>query len=289
MTNNAASKLRLLVKPLMRDVVFRIHPDFYANEPIIRQKNQESVQRLQELMRPIFEDMNAAHSRAELSAAFQAKITSKPIEVGFREGGDSELSSVVFSFNRARTPSLPQLQAQRTADLLSLCSSIKIQINPTVLDDIKAAVHAMGAGLSKPATLEAAMVDSAVARFQAARDREAKANRERRQASASSNVAEELARHLRRQQHFDKGARHTGPAQVKLNRDAVYFAPNVSPNAYSRILAHIDSKLPFLDYGSWANLPVMVVNNLEEALRGDRPKYPGFVMIPATIRNVKGM
>ncbi|KAJ2860516.1 hypothetical protein GGH94_005466 [Coemansia aciculifera] len=289
MANDAASKLRLLVKPLMRNVMLKIHPDFYANEPVIRQKNQDSVQRLQELMRPLFEDMNSAHSRAELNAAFQAKITSKPIEVGFRESGDSKLNSVAFSFNKTRTPGLPQLQAQRTADLLSLCSSLKIQLNPSTLSDIKAAVHAMGAGSPKPATLEAAMVDSAVARFQAAREREAKANRERRQASASSGVEEELTRHLRRQLHFGKGTRDTGPAQLKLNRENVFFAPNVSPNSYSRVLAHIDSKLPLLDYSSWSNLPVMVVSSLEDTLKGGKPKYPGFVMIPATIHNIKGM
>ncbi|KAJ2083088.1 hypothetical protein GGI16_007261 [Coemansia sp. S142-1] len=163
-----------------------------------------------------------------------------------------------------------------------------IQINPSTLSDIKAAVHAMGAGSPKPVTLEAAMVDSAVARFQAAREREAKAHRERRQASASSGIEEELTRHLRQQQHFGKGARDPGPGQLKLNRDSVYFAPNVPPNSYSRVLAHIDSKLPFLDYSSWSNLPVMVVNSLEEALKGGRPKYPGFVMVPATIRSIQG-
>ncbi|KAJ2694315.1 hypothetical protein H4218_005666 [Coemansia sp. IMI 209128] len=288
MASTALSELRLLAKPLMRNVMLRIHPDFYANEPVIRQKNQDSVQRLQELMRPLFEDMNSAHSRAELSAAFQAKITSKPIEVGFRENGDSDLSSVVFSFNKARTPGLPQLQAQRTADLLSLCSSLKIQINPSTLDDIKAAVHAMGAGSQKPVTLEAAMVDSAVSRFQAAREREAKANRERRQAS-TSDIKEELTRHLRQQQYFVKGARDAGPMQMRLNRGNLYFAPNVPPSSYVRILAHIDSKLPLLEYGSWSNLPVMVVSSLESALKGDKPKYPGFVMMPVTIRNIQGM
>ncbi|KAJ2449000.1 hypothetical protein GGF42_004916 [Coemansia sp. RSA 2424] len=293
MTSAAAtSKLRVLVKPLMRNVMLKIHPDFYANEPVIRQKNQDSVQRLQQLMRPVLEDMGTAHSRAELSPTFQAKITATPIEIGYRERGDSssgssELNAVVFSFSKTHTPQLPRLQAQRTADFLSLCSSLKIQISPSVLSDIKAAIVAVGAGAPKLVSLEIADVDSAIAKFHAAREREAKANRERLQAS-SINIADELTRHLRKQQHHSgKSSRDTGRSGVMLARDNVYFAPDVPPSSYARVLAHIDSKLPFLGYSSWSSLPVMVVCDLDSALKGGKPKYPGFVMIPAAIRSVQ--
>ncbi|KAJ2882691.1 hypothetical protein IWW38_005626, partial [Coemansia aciculifera] len=280
-TATATAKLRLLVKPLMRTVMLKIHPDFYGNEPIIRQKNQDSVQRLQQLMRPVFEDMNMAHSRAELNSAFQAKITGTPIEIGYRErSGDttntgSELSAVVFSFSKTHRPHLPQLQAQRTADFLSLCASLKIEVSPPVLSDIKAAVAAVGAGAPKLVSMEIADVDSAIAKFHAAREREAKANRERRQAF-SNNVAEELTRHLRKQQ--PQPQKHFA---VMLDRDNVYFAPDVPPSSYSSVLKHIDSKLPFLGYSSWSSLPVMVVSDLSQALKGGKPKYPGFVMMPA--------
>ncbi|KAJ2740144.1 hypothetical protein GGI20_005963 [Coemansia sp. BCRC 34301] len=292
-SNNTAatSTLRAQVKPLMRTVMLKIHPDFYANEPIVQQKNQDSVQRLQQLMRPVLEDINATYSRVELSPAFQEKITTTPIKVGYRERGDnnttSELNTVVFSFSKTHTPNFPKLRAQRTTDFLSLCSLLKIQISPSVLGNIKAAIYDEGVGDSSSYSRKTTLVNSTLAAFQAAREREAKANRERRQAS-SANMALELMAYLRKQQqHLGKNPTSSSHSVLMLSRGNVYFAPEVPPRLYNRILTHIDSKLPFLEYDLWHSLPVMIVSDLSDAVKGGKPKYPGFVVIPATIHNVQ--
>ncbi|KAJ1996927.1 hypothetical protein H4R26_006012, partial [Coemansia thaxteri] len=118
MPGDAAPRLRVVAKTLMRSVLLKIHPDFYASEPAARAANHASVQRLQDLLRPVLED-----SQDDLSAIRQRELTATPVELVVR-AADATLEVVPFAFSSTRAASLPQLQAQRAADLLALCKRI---------------------------------------------------------------------------------------------------------------------------------------------------------------------
>ncbi|KAJ2474563.1 hypothetical protein EV174_005584 [Coemansia sp. RSA 2320] len=268
MPGDAAPRLRVVAKTLMRSVLLKIHPDFYASEPAARAANHASVQRLQDLLRPVLED-----SQDDLSAIRQRELTATPVELVVR-AADATLEVVPFAFSSTRAASLPQLQAQRAADLLALCKRIGVSPAPGAADSISAAAAAA-------ATLPPE-VNAAAANLRAARAREARAKAEHDRAAAAK--ADEFAERLRGELPPGHAAR-----RQRLDRTRVFFAPDVPPHAYSRILAHIDSKLPFVGYASWAGLPVMVVPSLSAAFNCRTPRYPGFVMVPAQIHNVTGM
>ncbi|KAJ1877034.1 hypothetical protein H4R99_003222 [Coemansia sp. RSA 1722] len=265
------AKLQKLVKPLVRSVLLKVHPDFFAHDPVAKQINQGSVQRLQDLMAPLLKDNT--HAATKNTAA-----TDPPLEFFCKADNGLPQSPVSFAFTRVQmhrsegngTNRHQQLIAQRAKDLLTLCSRLGVTASEATTAEIELIV-----GKTVAATKSTSANDS---ELRAARAREALENYRRRKNAPDPNKF--LLEKLRLARwspnvHGSKGAR------VELDRSKVFFANSVDPRGYTRIVQRIEANLDQLLYDRWCSLPLMVVDNWRHAFKGSATRYPGFVVIPA--------
>ncbi|KAJ2311252.1 hypothetical protein H4R23_003142 [Coemansia sp. Cherry 401B] len=220
--------------------------------PAAKTTNHNAIQRLQDLLAPI-----TAQTSTETPQQGRA-LTREPLEFICRT--DKSTTPVSFAFSRQVARSPAQLQAQRARDLLQLCTALGITIDSAVREEIERAA----AKNSAPASA----VD-AILKLRRRRAQEARMNYTR---GAAADPYAELRSRLR----DTVGSRGMGEqVRPQLDRRNVYFAANVEPRLYEKVVRHIDNWLPRLDYSRWCTLPVMVVN-----ARADVNRYPGFVVIP---------
>ncbi|KAJ1966109.1 hypothetical protein GGI12_000313 [Dipsacomyces acuminosporus] len=261
------TKLQTLVKPLLRSVLLKVHPDFFASDPVAKRVNQGSIQQLQDLLSPVL----ASTSKTERRAI-------PPLEFVCRNG--DSLETVRFAFKDSRTRSEQQLCAQRTRDFLALCTRLKVEMPSEALKEIEQVVRQMEAGATSSrigrAAGSAAAAES-IEQLRAARAREARQNYRRSQAASDPYAAftEKL-----RQSSWMPNTQGGKRAEARLDRSKVFFAQDVNPSKYLSIVGFIESHLHELSYSSWCSLPLMVVNDWKDAFRQHRPAYPGFVVVP---------
>ncbi|KAJ2157264.1 hypothetical protein GGF46_004632 [Coemansia sp. RSA 552] len=260
------SRLQALVKPLLRAVLMKVHPDFFTHQPAAKATNHSSVQRLQDLLAPVLAEPSGPepHKRSQ-------ELTTEPLTF-INRGGSADESPVVFAFGRRSGRSLDQLQAQRARDMLGLCSALGVKVDSEIVREIKELVgRGQPQGLSGPTS-------EALARLRQARAREARQNYERSRSAPDPH--EEMMGKLR-MAGWSPSAAAAKTARLQLNRRLLFFAADVSPKRYSAVVQQMESQLHDLGYGSWSTLPVMVVNKWKDALAGGAsPRYPGFVIYP---------
>ncbi|KAI8326393.1 hypothetical protein GQ54DRAFT_294847 [Martensiomyces pterosporus] len=271
-----STKLQTLVKPLLRRVLLKVHPDFFASDPAAKRVNQASVQRLQDLLSPVLKPQTSAESRSVPNKS-SGDASETPLEFICRNG--DSLETISFAFKDGRARGSMRLGAQRTRDFLGLCSKLKVDAPPSTVSEIEAIVGQMeaesnGKHLGRTAN---AMSAAAVEQLRAARAREARQNYTRGQAAADPYAVftEKL-----RQSNWGPGARNAKRAEMKLDRSKVFFASSVDPQEYPKVVGFIESQLHSLNYSHWCNLPLMVVSDWNDAFRRSRPLYPGFVVVP---------
>ncbi|KAJ1645571.1 hypothetical protein LPJ64_002861 [Coemansia asiatica] len=274
------AKLRKLVKPLVRSVLLKVHPDFFAHDPVAKQINQSSVQRLQDLLAPLLKDSThvaTRHTSSPTAAADTLEFFCK---------GDSALpqSPVSFAFTQIQMHQ-PQgndanrrhwLIAQRAKDLVALCNRLGIATSETAVAEIEQIVGKAGASTKSAAA--SASVAAASSELRAARAREAMENYRRKKEAPDPNafLLEKL-----RLARWSPDLRRSKDARLELDRGKVFFASSVDPRSYARIVERIETNLDQLHYDRWCSLPLMVVDSWHNAFKRSATRYPGFVVMPA--------
>ncbi|ORX73638.1 hypothetical protein DL89DRAFT_1482 [Linderina pennispora] len=123
------------------------------------------------------------------------------------------------------------------------------------------------------------MSDAAVAALRAARAREARQNYAR---PPTRDPYEEFRAKLRQSAWSPSSSSLSAKkAQPQLDRSRVFFAQDIDPRSYNRVVQTIERRLPELNYAQWSALPLMVVSSWKDSFHGSGSKYPGFVVIPA--------
>lgn len=250
----AAGRLRTLVKPLVRSLLLKVHPDFYAHEPAAKKINSVNVQKLQDLLSPVLKDTHSHSKHTTLEFMYRPK--------------PGQLKSINATFAASKDNSrLVQLQIQRAQELLDLCRQLDMPADPETTSEIQKLVDQMADNPMSKAALRAA------------RAREARSNYMKGNKSAPSSVALEFMSKLQGS-GWHPGSMQKQAARLELDRSKVFFADSVDPTRYSSIIQMIERQLHRLNYSHWSMLPVMVVNSWKDALRGEHTKYPGFIVIP---------
>ncbi|KAJ1800296.1 hypothetical protein LPJ59_001196 [Coemansia sp. RSA 2399] len=272
------TRLQALIKPLLRGVLLKVHPDFYAHEPAAKRVNQASVQRLQDLLAPVLR--RPAELRVHESPSKSRDLTAAPLQFSYR-AQDGSLQPVSFAFTASgtHTGGARQLCAQRSLDLVRLCEALGVQTAPETVQEIAATAAALGAQKRKQ---NSSTAFQAAADLRAARAREARTKYAHAGAKGPDPIHAALMSHLRRSGGSDsiltqRDAKH---AVLRLNRAKVFFADSVDPQEYPHAVARIEDELHDLEYRSWNTLPLMVVDCWESAFRGGMTRYPGFVVLP---------
>ncbi|KAJ2673053.1 hypothetical protein GGI25_004868 [Coemansia spiralis] len=279
------AKLQSLIKPLMHRVFLKVHPDFFAHDPVAKNTNQASMQRLQDILAPVLKAPEDSSTKERHSKS--KELTSTPLEfISRAKDGTREPVSFTFTAREARH-GMRQLRAQRTQDLLRLCQALKVQLAPEAIRDVEIAIDCMKNASDITAALDSsqgvgrhAALSQAVAELRAARAREAHMSYKRANKCSHDPIHAAMMAQLR-----SSGAQATGSldakhAAQKLNRSMVFFADSVNPRHYHAAIERIESELHELDYGLWCALPLMVVDSWKSAFRGSAARYPGFVVIP---------
>ncbi|KAJ2725808.1 hypothetical protein GGI07_001015 [Coemansia sp. Benny D115] len=268
------AKLRTLVKPLVRGVLLKVHPDFFSHSPAARQTNQASVQRLQDLMAPVLKDQKAGLRSASADT---------PLEFFCKDNADTK---VTFAFmptaHRVNGPRQQHsLAAQRTRDLIQLCKRLDVPASEETVAEIEKTIGpAMSAAAGASGPLDPASLNA----LRAARAREARQNYARygKRPDPRAELMEKL-----RQVQWAPDLAPFKHAQLRLDRSKLFFEKSVDPRRYAAIADSIESELHDLGYRHWCSLPVMVVKDWRSAFKNSTTKYPGFVVIPANY-NVTG-
>ncbi|KAJ2852487.1 hypothetical protein GGI22_005168, partial [Coemansia erecta] len=164
------AKLQALIKPLLRSVLLKVHPDFYAHEPAAKRVNQASVQRLQDLLAPVLRQPAELHVHESPSKG--RDLTAAPLQFSYR-AQDGSLQPMSFAFTASSTHiGARQLCAQRSLDLVRLCDALGVQTAPDTVKEIAATAATLGAQKRKQNNSTASQ---AAADLRAARAREARA------------------------------------------------------------------------------------------------------------------
>ncbi|KAJ2555543.1 hypothetical protein EV175_002240 [Coemansia sp. RSA 1933] len=270
-------RLQTLVKPLLRGVLLKVHPDFYAHEPAAKRVNQASVQRLQDLLAPVLSSPTELHIHESPSKG--RDLTAVPLQFTYRAPNGS-LQPLSFAFTASSTHiNVQQLCAQRSLDLVRLCDALAVQTAPETIQEITDATTKLGVRKRKQ---DNGAKSQANADLRAARAREARTKYAHAGARSADPIHEALMRHLRRNGGSDSGlaqqdAKH---AVLRLNRSKVFFADSVDPPTYPHVVARIEDELHELEYHRWHSLPLMIVDSWESAFRGGTTRFPGFIVLP---------
>ncbi|KAJ1813570.1 hypothetical protein LPJ56_005129 [Coemansia sp. RSA 2599] len=271
------ARLRKLVKPLVRGVLLKVHPDFFAHDPVAKRTNQGSVQRLQDLLVPLLKDNAAVAAKHTPSAA------DPPLE--FFCKSDSALPQTPVSFAFTQVQQMHRaggrgasrhdlLLAQRAKDLVALCGRLGVDASESAVAEIEQIVgKAAAAAASAPAS-----VPAAASELRAARAREAMENYRRKKEAPDPGafLLEKL-----RLARWSPDPQRSKSARPELDRSKVFFASSVDPRSYAGVVDRIEASLDQLHYARWCSLPLMVVDSWRHAFRGSATRYPGFVVIPA--------
>ncbi|KAJ2787625.1 hypothetical protein GGI15_000587 [Coemansia interrupta] len=266
-----SARLQTLVKPLLRGVLFKVHPDFFAHDPVAKRINQASVQRLQDLLAPVLRDNGRS------AASRNADLSSTPLEFICKSIGQKPQDQISFAFTHTRSGNsgAHRVIAQRTRDLVALCSKLNVSVSTETLGEIeeaigRAAPTASGHSGSRVADIE----------LRAARAREARENYDRKRNAPDPNAI--LIEKLRHQRWW-LGDQRGKSAKLELDRSKVFFDSLVNPKDYVAIVRRIERALEQLHYSHWHHLPLMIVKSWRGSLSGSKTKYPGFVIMPADV------
>ncbi|KAJ1722822.1 hypothetical protein LPJ53_002791 [Coemansia erecta] len=267
-----SARLQTLVKPLLRGILLKVHPDFFAHDPVAKRINQASVQRLQDLLAPVLRD------NAVSAASRNAELFSTPLEFVCKNVGQKPQDQISFAFTKAHSGSsgIRWVIAQRTRDLVALCSKLDVSVSTETLSEIDDII-----GRAAPAAnghSEGRVV--ADIELRAARAREARENYDRKRNAPDPNAI--LIEKLRHQRWW-LGDQRGKSARLELDRGKVFFDSSVNPKDYVEIVQRIEGNLERLHYSHWNHLPLMVVKSWRGSLSGSKIKYPGFVIMPADV------
>ncbi|KAJ2374064.1 hypothetical protein IW150_003305 [Coemansia sp. RSA 2607] len=270
-----SAKLQTLVKPLLRGVLLKVHPDFFAHDPVAKRINQESVQRLQDLLAPVLRD------NARSTAHRNADSVSAPLEFILKNTGQKPQDQISFAFTQtdSRSSGTHWVIAQRTRDLVALCTKLDVSVDTETLHDIEDVIGRAAATTSNHSENRVADIE-----LRAARAREARENYDRRNNAPDPNA---ILMEKLRQSRWWLGDQRGKSARLELDRSKVFFDSSVDPKHYVDIIQRIESNLEQLHYSHWHHLPLMIVKSWRGSLNGSKIKYPGFVIMPANVP-VKG-
>ncbi|KAJ1892694.1 hypothetical protein LPJ66_006191 [Kickxella alabastrina] len=273
-------KLRTLVKPLVRGVLLKVHPDYFVHDPVAKRINQASVQRLQDLLAPVLKDPSEKHNRSgpvDTPLEFFSKssdATQNPISFAFSKIHQSATGAPHRHQHQHHEQQHQQLVAQRTRDLVALCGELSVPTSTEALAEIEKTI-----GPSLAAAAASAPVSAGELR--AARAREALENYARRSAAPDLHAA--LLDRLRQASWSPDDAQRSKSARLELDRSKVFFASSVNPQRYAGVVERIEAELHNLHYDRWCSLPLMIVNDWRHAFRGSASRYPGFVVMPIKV------
>ncbi|KAJ2661582.1 hypothetical protein IWW48_002291 [Coemansia sp. RSA 1200] len=275
------TRLQALVKPLLRGVLLKVHPDFFAHEPTAKRANQASVQRLQDLLAPVLR--RPTDTRIHESSSKSRDLTSVPLKFTWRTESGS-LQSVSFAFTAAAAADASsivdakQLCAQRSLDLVRLCDALGVKTAPEAVQEI---TDAAAKAALDTRNGDRRVTAQKIAELRAARAREARANYARASSKTKTDeIHAALLGRLRCSDDLAAAQEDAKRAVLRLNREMVFFADSVDPSMYRDVVRRIEDQLHELDYHMWHRLPLMVVDQWQDAFRGKTKKYPGFVMVP---------
>ncbi|KAJ2569981.1 hypothetical protein IW140_002657 [Coemansia sp. RSA 1813] len=274
------TRLQTLIKPLLRGVLLKVHPDFFAHEPAAKRINQASVQRLQDLLAPVLRQPTGPRAHESLSRS--RELTATPLQFTFHAPNGS-LQPVSFAFTAGATHCLDaqQLCTQRSLDLVRLCDALGVKTAPDTVQEITDTAASLGAQKRRQNS-GSGTTSQAITDLRAARAREARAKYTHANAKGPDPVHAALMGHLRRNGGNDSvlAQRDAKHAVLRLNRTKVFFADSVNPETYRYTVTRIENELHDLEYNRWHSLPLMVVDCWESAFRGGSTRYPGFVVLP---------
>jgi hypothetical protein len=218
MTHNSAKAVRSLLKPYIRRILLKTHPDYFTHDVKIKKINQASFQTLQNVLAPILQERfsNVESSNTEHSVKLEFYVKNSTV--------NSRLSRVEHTLPISLLNSTLDLWTTTTS-ILDLCRKIGIQVMPSDVD----AAEKMVSNLSK--------------------QRSVSSNARKPAPSLSQIFANELYRSPLAQNVTDISNKRS---KLQLDKnELLFFQPQMHPKIKESMKSNLQQALPVLCPERW--------------------------------------
>jgi hypothetical protein len=248
MSNSANSALKSLLRPYVKRILLKTHPDYFAQDLRKKQVNASSLQSLQNVLSPLLKG----------SSNTNVTGTEKPTILNFyvKNVGNRSMSKVEHKFPTSHAVS--EIEKWYTAaSLLDLCKKIGIQVMPTDIDVTQNMIDT----LNKQSSMS------------------------KRNRAPQPTLAQVFADELYRTSAM--GFTSSEPKQSMLIEDneLFFFPPKMSEKSKASMVETLQKSLPILHPNRWwRKIPVIVVEDMADI---DEIDTSG-ILVLASSMSIKG-
>ncbi|CAO3680719.1 unnamed protein product [Umbelopsis ramanniana] len=232
MAYNSAKAVRSLLKPYIRRIILKTHPDYFTHDVKIKKINQASFQTLQSVLAPILQERfrNAESSNTENTVKLEFYVKNSTV--------NSRLSRVEHKLPISSMNSTLGLWTTTTS-ILDLCRKMGIQVMPSDID----AAEKMISSLSE--------------------QRSVSSNARKPAPSLSQIFANELYRSPLAQNVTDISNRRS---KLQLDKnELLFFQPQMHPRIKESMKSNLQQALPVLcSERWWQKVPLLCVEDDQE-------------------------
>ncbi|KAJ2960713.1 hypothetical protein NQZ79_g3908 [Umbelopsis isabellina] len=229
MSNSAHSALNSLLRPYVKRILLKTHPDYFAQDIVKKKINAASLQSLQNVISPLLKGTAQNTTKDNFE---------KPTKLDFyvKNGGNSSISKVEHKFPTANAISDVE-KWYIAASLLELCKKIGIQVMPSDID----ATQSMIDTLNKESSV-------------------AKRNR-----IAPPSLTQIFADELYRSHKMDSASSKPEQIMSIADNELFFFPPKMSERSKAIMVKKLEKALPVLHPDRWwRKIPLVVVEDIAD-------------------------
>lgn len=229
MSNSAHSALKSLLRPYVKRILLKTHPDYFAHDNVKKKINAASLQSLQNVITPLLKETvpNTTKGHSE-----------KPTKLDFyvKNGGNSSILKVEHKFPTNYATSMVEMW-YTAASVLELCKKIGIQVMPSDIDAIQS------------------MIDTLNKESSAAK----------RHRAPPLSLTQVFADELYRSQNMDSASIRLEQSISIADNELFFFSPKMNEKSKAIMVEKLQKALPMLHPNRWwRKIPVVVVEDIAD-------------------------
>jgi Domain of unknown function (DUF4460) len=232
MSNNSAKAVKSLLKPYIRRILLKTHPDYFTHDVKKKKINQASFQTLQNVLAPILQERfrDTENNRTEHAVKLEFYVKNSTV--------NSRLSKIEHTLPISSLKSTLDLWTTTTS-ILDLCRKIGIQVMPSDVDAAEKMINSLSKQHSSPSYA-------------------------RKPAPSLSQIfANELYQSPLAQNVTDISNRRP---KLQLDKnELLFFQPHMNPKIKESMKSHLQQALPTLcPERWWQKVPLLCVEDEQD-------------------------
>ncbi|KAG2176236.1 hypothetical protein INT43_005470 [Umbelopsis isabellina] len=229
MSNSAHSALKSLVRPYVKRILLKTHPDYFAQDTVKKKINAASLQSLQNVLSPLLKGSAQNTTKAH---------SEKPTKLDFyvKNGGNRSILKVEHKFPTSHAISIVE-KWYTAASLLELCKKIGIQVMPSDIDAIQSMIDTLNK-------------ESAAAK---------------RGRAPPLSLTQVFADELYRSHNMDPASIMPEQTTSIADNELLFFPPKMSEKSKAIMVEKLQKALPLLRPNRWwRKIPIVIVDDIAD-------------------------